>query len=365
MAPRKKVVVEERPLEHSEVVVVEKQEKQSKPRKSKKPIQIVAVVTPNGIEGNFNPEPRKPLIAHLDVHSNDVIFPEQQLRYDPNPPVQPEPYDPIADDNFAMTEGVIEEEREIEEKKEETLKYEASTTNTTTTTTTTTNTATTTSSNIHMTVPLDEVLEEHRPLQVFSKCELMIEFAESNRTNKLPDSTYIACYWCSHSFNNQPCIIPESERNGIYKVYGNFCSSECAMAYLLKESLDPHIRWDRMALLYRIYDVNGKGRIYPAPPRESLRLFGGPLTIESYRATLHSNKVRVDLHVPPMVSIIGSIDTKPIDFYDTSMKNSMTLLPFDKIQKAEEGLRLKRSKPLKDKESTLDSCMNLEIKARK
>ena len=329
MPPRKKVVAtDEQPKEKSV----------TKARKSKKPIQVVAVVTPNGIEGSFSPEPRKPLIAHLDIHSNEVVFPDQQLRYDPNPPFQPEPYDPIADNNFAMTEGVIEEEKVVEEKKEENLKYE----------------------------PIsEEVLEEHRPLQVFSKCDLMVEFAESNRVNKLPDSTNVACYWCAHGFSTQSFIIPESERNGIYKVYGNFCSSQCAMAYLLKESLDPHIRWDRMALLYRIYDTDGRGRIYPAPPRESLKLFGGPLTIESYRATLYSNKVRVDLHVPPMVSIIGSIDTKPIDFYDTTMKNSMTLLPFDKIQKAEEGLRLKRSKPLKDKESTLDSCMNLEIKTRK
>jgi hypothetical protein len=329
MPPRKKVVATDE--EPKEKVV-------TKVRKSKKPIQVVAVVTPNGIEGSFSPEPRKPLIAHLDIHSNEVVFPDQQLRYDPNPPFQPEPYDPIADNNFAMTEGVIEEEKVVEEKKEENLKYE----------------------------PIsEEVPEEHRPLQVFSKCDLMVEFAESNRVNKLPDSTNVACYWCAHGFSTQSFIIPESERNGIYKVYGNFCSSQCAMAYLLKESLDPHIRWDRMALLYRIYDTDGRGRIYPAPPRESLKLFGGPLTIESYRATLYSNKVRVDLHVPPMVSIIGSIDTKPIDFYDTTMKNSMTLLPFDKIQKAEEGLRLKRSKPLKDKESTLDSCMNLEIKTRK
>ena len=337
MAPRKKVVVLELTETH-----VEQPTKEKKPRKSKKPIQVVAVVTPNGIEGSFNPEPRKPLIAHLDIHSTEVVFPDQQLRYDPNPPVQPEPYDPMADDNFAMTEGVIEEDKVLEEKKEETLKYEQS-----------------------KEEEVVSVEEEHRPLQVFSKCELMVEFAESSRAHKLPESTHVACYWCAHSFSSQPFIIPESERNGIYKVYGNFCSSECAMAYLLKESLDPHIRWDRMALLYRIYDIDGKGRIYPAPPRESLKLFGGPLTIESYRATLHSKKVRVDLHVPPMVSIIGSIDTKPIDFYDTSMKNNMTLLPFDKIQKAEEGLRLKRSKPLKDKESTLDSCMNLEIKMRK
>ena len=190
----------------------------------------------------------------------------------------------------------------------------------------------------------------------------MVEFLNTNSVKKLPESTQVACYWCVHPFQGQPCIIPESERNGIYKVYGNFCCPQCAMAYLLKESLDPHIRWDRMALLYRIYDSDGKGKIYQAPPRESLQLFGGPLTIESFRATIQSNKVRVDLHMPPIVSIIGSIDTKPIDFYDTSVKNNITLLPFDKVQKAEEGLRLKRSKPLKDKESTLDSCLNIQIK---
>jgi hypothetical protein len=300
--------------------------------KTKKPIQVVAVVTPDGIQGSFTPEPKKPLIAHLEVHSNEVIFRDQQIKYDPNPPVQPEPYDPMADDNFAMTEGVIEEEQQVQEKiQKEEIKYEKS----------------------------DNEL--YKPLQVFTNCDLMVEFSNTNSVKKLPESTNIACYWCVHPFSGQPCIIPESERNGVYKVYGNFCCPQCSMAYLLKESLDPHIRWDRMALLYRIYDSDGKGKIYQAPPRESLKLFGGPLTIESFRATIQSNKVRVDLHMPPIVSIIGSIDTKPIDFYDTSIKNNMTLLPFDKVQKAEEGLRLKRSKPLKDKESTLDSCMNIQI----
>lgn len=319
-------------------VLPESNENLKPKRKTKKPIQVVAVVTPDGIQGNFNPEPRKPLIAHLDVHSNEVIFRDQQIRYDPSPPIQPEPYDPMADDNFAMTEGVIEEAK-VEEVTREEIQYENE-------------------------KKEDEILDttEYRPLQVFTKCELMVEFLKNNSIMKLPDTTEVACYWCSHPFEGQPCIIPESERNGIYKVYGNFCCPQCAMAYLLKESIDPHIRWDRMALLYRIYDSDGKGKIYQAPPRETLKLFGGPLSIESFRATIQNNKVRVDLHMPPIVSIIGSIDTKPIDFYDTSLKSNMTLLPYDKIQKVEEGLRLKRSKPLKDKESTLDSCMNLEIR---
>lgn len=319
MPPRKKVVAPD---------AVET----PKPRKSKKAVQVVALVTPNGIQGNFNPEPRKPLIAHLEIHSNEVVFPEQQIRYDPTPPVAPEPYDPSVDDIYHGIQATFEEENIVEEKNTEVVKYE------------------------------EPQPVEARPLQVFTKCDIMVEFSETNKNNKLPETTTIACYWCAHTFSTHPCIIPEIEKNGVYKVYGNFCSPECAVAYLLKESIDPHVRWERLSLLNRIYDVDGNTKIYPAPPRESLQLFGGPLSIESYRATIFGKKVRVDLHMPPIVSIIGSIDTKPIDFYDTSFKNQNTLLPFDKIQKVEEGLRLKRSKPLKEKGNTLDDCINIEIK---
>jgi hypothetical protein len=86
------------------------------------------------------------------------------------------------------------------------------------------------------------------------------------------------------------------------------------------------------------------------------------MSIDVFRATLLSKKVRVDLHMPPMVSILGSIDTKPIDFFDTTVKNTgaVTTMPQRSV---EEGLRLKRSKPLKDMESTLDTVMNIKIGA--
>jgi hypothetical protein len=104
--------------------------------------------------------------------------------------------------------------------------------------------------------------------------------------------------------------------------------------------------------------------MFPAPCRESLSLFGGPLSIESYRATIDRHYVRIDTHMPPMVSILGSIDTKPIDFFDSSIKNTIvgSSLQKDNTVKAQEGLRLKRSKPLKNKESTLDSVMNIHIR---
>jgi len=59
------------------------------------------------------------------------------------------------------------------------------------------------------------------------------------------------------------------------------------------------------------------------------------------------------------VRSLVTIDTKPIDFFDTSLKQGV--MPTMPQQSVEEGLRLKRSKPLKDKESTLDTVMNIKI----
>ena len=88
-------------------VVVKKQKKQPK---------IVAVVTPDGIEGSFLPEPRRPLIAHLQVNSTEVKFHDVPIPYDPNPPSQPEPYDAMADNFFSGQNENILVNQKINEK---------------------------------------------------------------------------------------------------------------------------------------------------------------------------------------------------------------------------------------------------------
>jgi hypothetical protein len=305
---------------------------------AKKPVKVVAVVTPNGIEGSFSAEPRRPLIAHLQIKTNEVVFHDQVLRYDPNPPsaVDPEPYDAAATDLFTAGQEIIPGLREAP--KEETAIVETE-------------------------APVQQapMKEPTRAMPCFTKHSLMVQFKDASEQKRLPETTEIACFWCAHTFEEMPCVIPEREVGGVYTVYGNFCCPECAVAYLLAEGIDPHTRWERMALLHRVYDPAGHGRILPAPARESLKLFGGPLSIESYRATMREKRVRIDLHLPPMVSILGSIDTKPIDFFDTTVKGgAVAALP---ARSVEEGLRLKRSKPLKEKESTLDSVMNIKISA--
>ena len=307
-----------------------------KQKKTKKQPKVVAVVTPNGIEGSFLPEPRRPLIAHLQISTSEVQFHENPLYYDPNPPGQPEPYDAQADDMFGKHNEELDQQQQQQEEVVEEIQKE---------------------------VPVET--KQAVGLEAFTKCDLMVEYKELKNAKKIPDKTDTACFWCVHQFSWQPCIIPEREEKGVWRVYGNFCAANCAMAYLLQENLDTHVRWERIALLHRLYGKSYQsGRIFPSPPRETLKLFGGNMDIDTYRATIAAGKIRVDLQVPPMVSILGSIDTKPIDFYDSSMKHTISPLLGEIVPKAEEGLRLKRSKPLKEKESTLDSVLKIQIKSK-
>ena len=301
-------------------------------KKQKKQPKIVAVVTPDGIEGSFLPEPRRPLIAHLQVNSTEVKFHDLPIPYDPNPPSHPEPYDAMADNFFTgQNENIlIDAKEEVCDEKE-----------------------------------VVEEVKVQPSMQAFMKIDLMVEYSQTKISKKLPDTTDVACFWCAHGFKGQPCVIPEREEKGVYRVYGNFCSPSCGMAYILQESLDSHVRWERVSLLHRIYSkAYESGRIFPAPLRDCLKLFGGPMTIEQFRDVIAQGKIRIDIQIPPMVSILGSIDTKPIDFYDSSMKNTISPLLGEAVPKAEEGLRLKRSRPLKEKESTLDSVLKIQIKGR-
>jgi hypothetical protein len=309
-----------------------KQEGPAKQKKEKKPVTVVAVVTPGGIEGSFS-EPRKPLIVHLPFNSSDINFTDSStLRYDPHPPQQPVPYEDDSSNVYFQVEGG--EKVDVPEE-----------------------------------TPVPVKKEVKPAVEPYQRTVVLGCYASSpGKTFPIPKSTEIRCYWCAHSFENEPCFLPIKEENGLYYIYGNFCTPQCALASLLNEHLDSHVRWERMALLHRMYrpvDSAG-GRLYPAPPRESLIEFGGIYTYEEFREHITKGSIRVDIHKPPLVSILGVLDTKPIDFYDSSLQNTLAQgFSIDRFKAwSEQGgaLRLKRSKPLKDMDSTLDACIQIKIK---
>jgi hypothetical protein len=305
-------------------------------KKAKTPVKkpaVVAVVTPDGIQGSLMGEHR-PLIAHLPIHSsdidNDMFAATPSAEETPAPSggntIQhqpPKPYDP--EDvyaQFASGGAAVAESPKL------------------------------------AVAPAPAAVERPSLPMNYSE-KLMIRFQDANREQRLPDSTDVACFWDCHSFRGQPCVIPVKIEEDIWRVYGNFCSPSCAAAYLFNEPLDSSVQWERYALLNRLY-AESEQSVRLAPARSVLRMFGGTLDVSEYRGIVGEKRMRIDVMTPPMISIIQVMDTKPIDFYDASVKNTFIPWEMDRMNRpGAQGLRLRRTKPVAEKEATLEFCMGI------
>ncbi len=329
-------------LEEKNEIIEEKPKKTTK----KKQFPIVAVITPDGIQGSLQMETRRPLIVHLPIQSKDVMFNDVPITYDPHPPSNPEAYNSLNNNPFEDTAEEVTLINNIEM-----------------------------SNNNNDIISKSEIIENKSQnnqnnqntssnaiIDFYNlKGTLLVQYKNSTEIKKIPDNSNSACFWCCHTFEWRPVVLPLRDQGEYLQVYGNFCCPECAMAYLFDIRQDSHTRWEQLAILNRLYREACGGKIYPAPSKNVLKHFGGNLTIEEYRALIRSQKVRIDVHMPPMVSLLSTMDTKPIDFYDTTLTKNVNETVKERLQKAEEVLKLRRTKPLKAWESTLDACMNLKI----
>lgn len=110
-----------------------------------------------------------------------------------------------------------------------------------------------------------------------------------------------ACFWCTYEFDNEPCYIPKYEMDESVCGYGCFCRPECAVGYLMNESINDSTKFERYQLLNQIYSkVYGfKKNIKPAPsPYYLLDKFYGSLTIQEYRKLLKTEHMLLVLEKP-------------------------------------------------------------------
>lgn len=354
MPPKKKVIAA---IEESVTVPEQIQEKpKAKRSTAAAKHKIVAVVTKEGIQGSFySSEPRKPIIVNLPIKSSDVHFYEQPLIYDPRPPQDTiafneeknNPFEEEAEkyDNNALVQQIV---NSYNEKKGPDVEVQVQV-------------------QVQVKAEMEKTPVEKKETSVsvqkpgvareYGPTKLLVEFANTKGTKELPSSTSMACFWCCDTFTGRPCVIPMCIIDNIWHVYGNYCNPQCAMAALLNEPLDTHVRWERIALLNMLYGgAYANGRIYPAPDRGVLQRFGGPMVIEEFRELCERGRMRVDIHMPPLISIIASMDTKPIDFYESNIGSSMQSASGPQ----DTSLKLKRSKPLKEREHTLDNLLGLK-----
>lgn len=194
---------------------------------------------------------------------------------------------------------------------------------------------------------------------------LMKQFINESQEQRLPESTPIYCFWCCHPFQTQPFSLPLYKKDGVYHTYGNFCCPECCVAYNFNDFQDHKNQWERYTLIHELYRKvfqDPQLTIKPAPPRQCLTIFGGPLSINQFREKCHSRNKNYTLRFPPISSITVQQDEIDIDMAPNKTGGDV-FIPVDpeRITEANNNLKLKRTKPHNNTKNTLESCMKLEF----
>jgi hypothetical protein len=190
------------------------------------------------------------------------------------------------------------------------------------------------------------------------KVEIMNGFV-SNSTIKV-QKTDICCWWCCHSFECVPWGIPQKYVDNKFEIYGVFCSANCTLSYLLDMDRDEDYLWEKVALLNLLhYKVYGKyEKIIPAPNKIALQKFGGSMSLEDFHNLIEINNKGYTIEFPPCNNVIPVLE-------EIYKKNNLTssFIPVDKnrISRANNELKLKRSTPINNNRNTLDSCMNIKF----
>lgn len=178
-------------------------------------------------------------------------------------------------------------------------------------------------------------------------CESKVNFYDKSQ-NQWNENTDIACWWCCHQFNHIPLGLPEYINKDKFYLSGCFCSFNCMMAYNL--DLNDHKIWDRQANIYQMknkIDPDNKMTIKPAPPRQTLQMFGGPLTIQEFRESFFMINKEFRYFLPPMTSMIGIVEEDSRDLSYNPNNNKKVNHPL-----------IKRKKPLPKQSTGLNMIVN-------
>ena len=134
----------------------------------------------------------------------------------------------------------------------------------------------------------------------------------------------------------------------------------CILSYNFSKN-DDNI-WERFSLLNLLYKKlyhQKFVKISLAPPRETLKIFGGYLSIEEFREVLIKNEKTYTVVKPPLISIIPKIEENISQ--NLKNKNVFPLVNENILNKTQNSLKLKRNKPVTNPNNTLQSFMDLKI----
>tara|TARA_B100000927_G_scaffold250157_1_gene214482 strand:- start:1096 stop:2388 length:1293 start_codon:yes stop_codon:yes gene_type:complete len=177
------------------------------------------------------------------------------------------------------------------------------------------------------------------------------------KNEQWPTKSSCPCFWCNHKFDNTPWGIPNKYENNSFVLFGNFCSPNCALSYLIVRENNINL-FEKISLLNLLYYYvyNNDSIIVPAPDKICIDTYGGPFTISQFRYLTLNNNKKYNI-IFPSCNLVNPIfeETKK------SVNQNNYYIPIDKnrINKIQTELKIKRSKPINNIKNTLDNCMTI------
>lgn len=193
--------------------------------------------------------------------------------------------------------------------------------------------------------------------------------SRQERYPEYPTKTDQWCWFCCHPFHTRPLPMPikyDSLRD-TFHVMGTFCSFACMKSFNGESSSYlKHVNANNITLFHK--RATGKLRgIKPAPPRVALRVFGGHMSIDEFRAAADT---AVEYCVLPPRMILHSQALHEIDQSRQSNKphrpapDLRAVVSFNDVSTKNETLRLKRPKPLQNNRNLLERTMGISAFAK-
>lgn len=180
------------------------------------------------------------------------------------------------------------------------------------------------------------------------------DHSEEN-SNEWKVSNKIHCFWDCHPFDHEPCGIPQYFFDGLM-VEPNFCSYECALAYTLQNQT--YGTWEKVSLLKKYFRKQyPDSELKSALNRESLKIFGGKLSIEEFRRENHNMNIFV--LKKPLVPFKRSMETLIKSNHSKMGIGEKKGRGGDGNKDEKDDLVLRRQRPLFKKESSLEITMGL------
>lgn len=164
----------------------------------------------------------------------------------------------------------------------------------------------------------------------------------------------LCCWWCCHPWDGPDVHLPirYDDRTKKFTTMGHFCSFECAKAYGMDNG---GARWGEILEILSLYRKHVCGKYVPtspAPKRQTLKIFGGPLTIEEFRKS--SGEKAPWVHTPGDIHMVHTFG------------RGGAPEPLGQGEENDDGdLKLKRTKPLKRTASKLESALGIKRVAPK